>query len=309
MSMLRGILRKAGAIAVILFGIAGISAPAFADVSGFVGDWVNVDPATSGITRVVVTSTGGDNINVRVWGRCHPADCDWGTQPGRGYYDSVSSNHVHGVMAEFNAGFSNTTLILHQAGGGGLSFDALTQFTDGSARHNYDSDGRLRRAAAPPAGGGAGLSGEDCLPEPWQQLSVQFAGGAWKIVKGSEWVLDFRNNKAAAEQALAIIRNYRFDQICYVQRPNPSMTYWKRGGTVPGGAMPGQDCIALNPDTAHAAQVQGRWKIVDGSQWVLDFGTNMAAAQRAEQVIKTYHLGQQCFVARPNPPMAYWLAQ
>ena len=308
MSMLGGLLRRAGAIAAILFGAAGISAPAFADVGSFVGDWVNVDPATSGITRVVVTNTGGDNINVQVWGRCHPTDCDWGTQPGRGYYDNVSSNHVHSVTGQFNAGFSNTLVILHQAAGGGLTFDALTQFTDGSSRHDYDSDGRLRRAAAPPAVGG-GLSGEDCLSEPWQQLSVQFAGGAWKIVKGSEWVLDFRNNRAAAERALGVIRTYHFDQLCYVQRPNPSMTYWKRGGVVPSGGMAGQDCIGLNPDTAKAALVSGRWKIVDGSQWVLDFGSNMAAAQRAEQVIKTYRLSQQCFVGRPNPPMTYWLAQ
>ncbi len=156
---------------------------------------------------------------------------------------------------------------------------------------------------------GPSLGAEDCLPEDWASLAVAHVGGDWKIVKGSEWVLDFGANQTAANQALAIIQHYRFDQICYVKRPNPQMTYWKRGGHVPGGSMGGEDCIGLNPNTASVAHLSGDWKVVDGSNWLLDFGSDKPAADQALAVIQTYHLNRQCFVARPNPPMSYWLAQ
>lgn len=128
-------------------------------------------------------------------------------------------------------------------------------------------------------------------------------------MNGSEWVLSFGNNQSAANQALSIAQHYHFDQICYVQRPNASMTYWKHNGHVPGGSMGGEDCIGLNPNTVSVSHVGGAWKVVDGSNWLLDYGSNQGAANQALAVIQTYHLNRQCFVARPNPPMQYWLAQ
>jgi hypothetical protein len=68
-----------------------------------------------------------------------------------------------------------------------------------------------------------------------------------------------------------------------------------------------EDCIPFNPATAHAAQVQGRWKLVDGSMWMLDFGSKAAEAQRAEAIVKHYKLSRQCFVGRPDPSFTYWL--
>ena len=45
--------------------------------SQFEGEWVNMDEETSDITKLLVTTTG-DTVKVRVFGRCHPIDCDWG---------------------------------------------------------------------------------------------------------------------------------------------------------------------------------------------------------------------------------------
>ena len=153
------------------------------------------------------------------------------------------------------------------------------------------------------------MGSEDCLPEQWASLAVAHVGGDWKIVNGSEWVLDFGGNRPAADRSLDIIQHYRFDQICYVKRPNPSMTYWKRSGHVPSGNMAGQDCIDFNPHTASVAHAGGAWKVVDGTMWLLDYGSNKPAADQALAVIQTYNLNRQCFVARPNPPMSYYLAQ
>lgn len=48
-------------------------------VEPFTGAWRNVDPKTGSITR---------EVKVRMWGRCRPADCDWGTpRAGSGRMD------------------------------------------------------------------------------------------------------------------------------------------------------------------------------------------------------------------------------
>jgi hypothetical protein len=55
--------------------------------------------------------------------------------------------------------------------------------------------------------------------------------------------------------------------------------------------------------------LHGSWKVVDGSNWLLDYGANRASADQAVAVIQHYNLNRQCFVGRPNAPMQYWLAR
>ncbi|MBK8542122.1 MAG: hypothetical protein IPL62_00280 [Caulobacteraceae bacterium] len=140
-------------------------------------------------------------------------------------------------------------------------------------------------------------------------LRVQNVSGRWKITEGSHWVADFGSNRAAADQGLAIIQRYGFTSQCFVARPNPQMTYWRRGERVPNlptGA--GEDCIAVNPANVQARNVGGAWKVVQGNQWMLDFGSNREGAEQAVRVIQAHNLNRQCFVSRPNAPMTYWLS-
>jgi hypothetical protein len=153
------------------------------------------------------------------------------------------------------------------------------------------------------------MGAEDCIGLNPGTTQAAFVGGDWKVVDGSNWLLDFGGNAAGAHRAADIIHHYKLNQQCFVVRPNASMAYWKRNGFVPGGNMGGEDCIGLNPNTASVAHVGGDWKVVDGANWILDYGNDKAAAFQALAVIQNYHLNRQCFVARPNPPMQYWLAQ
>jgi hypothetical protein len=41
------------------------------------GTWINVDPQSRGIQKIVIVGDT-DNQSIRAWGRCSPADCDWG---------------------------------------------------------------------------------------------------------------------------------------------------------------------------------------------------------------------------------------
>ena len=64
----------------------------------------------------------------------------------------------------------------------------------------------------------------------------------------------------------------------------------------------------LMTTTAHAAHMGQAWKIVDGVQWIADFGADKDAADQTLSLIRYYRLDRECFVARPNPAMVYWLS-
>ena len=67
-----------------------------------------------------------------------------------------------------------------------------------------------------------------------------------------------------------------------------------------------EDCVAIAAEAVQVRQVAGRWKVVQGDEWILDFGSNQANAVRARGVIGYYRFDRQCFVGRPNPPMMYF---
>jgi hypothetical protein len=311
----------AAATALLMFG----AAPASASVGDFLGQWTNPDTSSSGVTRVAITRAGG-NLRVRVHASCSPSDCDWGTVNATAYAPSAGGNvetDAAVVMATFDQGFARKSIIIRRSGAN-LTYEVLTHFTDSSGRANYIDRGRLNRAVGGPGGGGPGGGGpgggggvgggaspsEDCVGFTPGNLRVANIGGRWKIVDGSHWVGDFGSNRAAADQGLAIIRRYGFTMQCFVARPNPPMTYWRRGAGVP--RLPtgvGEDCNAVNPANVQARFVGGAWKVVDGSSWLLHFGSNRAGAEQAVAIIQRYNLNRQCFVARPNPPMTYWLSR
>jgi len=71
----------------------------------------------------------------------------------------------------------------------------------------------------------------------------------------------------------------------------------------------GKDCLAFNSSAAGLQQINGRWKIVDGSHWLFDFGSDRAAAQKALQVITHYRMNRSCFIGQPDPSFIYLLAK
>jgi len=97
----------------------------------------------------------------------------------------------------------------------------------------------------------------------------------------------------------------RDEPLLLVGRPDPSFTYLLVGQNAPSGPMSGEDCVSFNPATTEVKQVNGRWKIVDGSHWMFDFGSNRAEAEQALKVIKKYGFRYSCFVGRPDPSFTY----
>jgi hypothetical protein len=146
---------------------------------------------------------------------------------------------------------------------------------------------------------------EDCIPFNPANIEVRLIGGRWKIVEGSHWIFDFDTRKDEAYTAFNIIRHYGMNSTCYVGRPDPSFTYMLVNGSAPQGPFPGEDAIAFNPNTIEVKEFAGRWKIVDGSHWMFDFGANKNEAVMAYNIIKKYGFRYSCFVGRPNASFIY----
>lgn len=83
----------------------------------------------------------------------------------------------------------------------------------------------LTDSGAAPSGS---LAGEDCIAFDPAKLAVIEVGGRWKVAEGAHWLLDFGPGHGNAVAALHFIRKHRFNEMCFVGRPGPSMTYFKR---------------------------------------------------------------------------------
>jgi hypothetical protein len=162
---------------------------------------------------------------------------------------------------------------------------------------------------APKVATAPAANAEDCVVVDPSAAKVGNTGGDWKVALGANASLDFAANEAAAERAADVIQHYHFTRECFVKKPNASMMYWKNGVAVPPGNMPGQDCIAFNTATAQAIYNAGRWKVMDGALWLLDYGQDRAGAEDAARIIHTYAFNRECFIARPHVVMQYWLAE
>ena len=122
-----------------------LTTPALAASSDFVGTWTNTDSSTRGITRIVVTPNGDGTLNMQVFGKCSPSDCDWGKVAAVAYSSGVQDNNQTVVSAVYPKGFSNTIVVLHKNPFGMVEAMSLTQFLDKSNRQNYGSMDLFRR--------------------------------------------------------------------------------------------------------------------------------------------------------------------
>lgn len=78
------------------------------------------------------------------------------------------------------------------------------------------------------------------------------------------------------------------------------------GGGPGAGLSFSEDCISFDWHNVDAQYVGGEWKVVEGSHWMLSFGSRAAEAQQAANTIRSYRFSATCYIGRPNPGMVYW---
>jgi len=70
----------------------------------YAGTWINEDAATTGVTRIIITHLGGQNLRINPYGKCHPTDCNWGIK-------DVTFNGEPLTVTGFSAAPANTLVI------------------------------------------------------------------------------------------------------------------------------------------------------------------------------------------------------
>jgi hypothetical protein len=94
----------------------------------FTSDWINIDPATSNITRVSFDVTS-DALAVEMWGACVPDDCDWGV------LETATAEAIDKKLElHWDHGFSTKDQTLEINEEGFLVVDTHTIFKDNSGR-------------------------------------------------------------------------------------------------------------------------------------------------------------------------------
>jgi uncharacterized protein YkwD len=151
----------------------------------------------------------------------------------------------------------------------------------------------------------SGLS-EDCIAFDADRAEVRRYSASWKLVFGTLWLKDFGDNEKEARRAQQIIQHYGMNKQCFVGRPDPSMEYYLAGDDAPAGPLPGEDCTSFDPDRISLVIANGRYTIIEGDNWLLDFGRNKSEALKALKLIRTYQFTHLCFVGRPDPSFTYF---
>jgi hypothetical protein len=131
---MRKVLCLAGAVAILLGGCAPVVVPP-SPGEAYWGIWVNEDPDTGGITRVVIAPWA-----VHMWGSCTPTDCDWGEAPY-----SIHEDELHVV---WDQGFALEIQILALLPNGTLRVETTSTFTEGTGSMSW-TDTFLREIAVP----------------------------------------------------------------------------------------------------------------------------------------------------------------
>src|SRR5947207_14176448 len=108
-----------------------------ANQEDFVGTWINVDSETDGLTKLVI-SKEDNNWKIQGWGKCHPADCDWGKIDLKLVGTSVSDKSFEHGFAVWEKDFATTYLNLKKDGKQ-LVVETITIFKDRSGRSSYRS--------------------------------------------------------------------------------------------------------------------------------------------------------------------------
>ena len=72
------------------------------------------------------------------------------------------------------------------------------------------------------------IVGEDCIGFKTKRVEYKLIGNEYFLVEGSRRLLPLGPDRDAARRARKTIRNSGFRNICYIGRPDPSMTYFRK---------------------------------------------------------------------------------
>lgn len=259
------------------------------------GTWINKDKNTRGLTKVVISA---NSTKFHTYGKCHPKDCDW----GKTALQKVGS----GYKAVYDQGFAKRKLNIAKVGQE-LCVIMHTKYTDNrkARKDTYYFKKKKRKVCG-------------------RQGMVANKANYNQKIKGAVIVFVSENGKIRKTVRSGANGRYKIQlpkgRYKVSARATGYQPYSTGQGffvvTCKGGLQTGnifmkkrpvvkEDCIKFNHATVKVANIRGRYKIVDGSHWVFDFGTNKTEAYKALRIIKHYKMNSTCYVGRPDPSLTF----
>ncbi|WDI32579.1 hypothetical protein PUV54_05145 [Hyphococcus flavus] len=288
-----------------------ITAAHAAPLNQWLGNW---EKNAGGLDSLSISNAGG-NLTVSVNGECTPNPCDWGSVPATAYSNSAATDptaNTEAIIAVFNQGFSTKTVVLDGRAGDTLRAHVYTHFVDNSGRNDYVLHASMKKAplTLTPVPGVIVAQplkpfSEDCISFNPDQVSVARRNGSWKLIQGNMWMLDAGSNRNEMTRARDIVKRYGLNKQCFVGRPDASLHYWLVDNGAPSGAIPGEDCVNINPNNLSVRNNGGNFTVVSNGNHFAFSAPTQAEAQEIIKVIEYYGFTKSCFVGRPGPSMSY----
>ena len=102
------------------------------------GTWVNVNPNTRTLVKIVIAHRSG-GITVHAFGACHPRACNLGTVNGLVYSSGSNNSTGKAFTAQYNSGFATDILsgvLANTSNGARLTVNDFEHYTDNSGRYD-----------------------------------------------------------------------------------------------------------------------------------------------------------------------------
>ncbi|HSR51431.1 MAG TPA: hypothetical protein VLV83_11425 [Acidobacteriota bacterium] len=120
----------------------GSSAGSSDSPQALLGEWVNVDSATRGMTRLLIVEDENGRLQFHGFGRCSPRECDWGLTPARPQNDGT-------LVGTYDFGFKKTRISARPSGEQLLA-EVFDDYAEGDRRSDRTTNYVLRRTTPPP---------------------------------------------------------------------------------------------------------------------------------------------------------------
>ena len=289
------LLWASAAVAGITNAISDLVGTSATPNDAFIGSWTNAETAGSDIDHIVVSAVGSDQVRIQTFGRCGNKVCNWGALLGHIRFDSPNSAAVRSILVDYNLGFALRHITLRRIQGNALGVDMVTEFTDGSDRHDYETFGTLVplgtrpvAGAAPAAPDSAGAPAPAVAPvatnTPVPAVAPTATGMAEAEVTPVAPATDFASTA-----------------------PVSAKPWWDVLSGAAANTGPTQEgCIMFDTGHSYLAPEAGNWKVRDFLHTIQDFGPYRVAAERALAAIAYYHLDEVCRAGRANSNLMFF---
>lgn len=137
------------------------------------------------------------------------------------------------------------------------------------------------------------------------QVELRRTGERWQLWYAGALLKDLGVNDGEAREALALIRQLRFNQRGVIGKRAPVMEYWLTDGAAPMGLLAGHRLTTLDRANLRVEKLGGAWCLRDGSQVWFNFGPHADDARRALEVINKYEFSRIGYVGQASTVMMF----